>query len=81
MLTVTRKKGQFVRLKLPSGGYAWVGYLGKNPKGQPRLGIHAPAAVEILREEIIKEGPQSPFDRDQEQPSQDGAGLSGEGTP
>jgi carbon storage regulator CsrA len=54
MLVLSRKLGERVCLQLPSGDVIWVSieFLGSH---NIKLGIEAPANVEVLREELMKE--------------------------
>ena len=53
MLVLSRKQGERVCFRLPSGDVIWVSMEFTGPT--VRLGIDAPDNVEVLREELVKE--------------------------
>jgi carbon storage regulator CsrA len=54
MLVLSRKNGERVCFRLPSGDKIWISveFVGSH---NVKLGIDAPDNVEILREELVKE--------------------------
>lgn len=56
MLALTRKEGE--RIILTVGGHQITLMVNEARSGTARLGIEAPAAVKIVREELLTQSPQ-----------------------
>ena len=56
MLTLSRKAGERVLLKLPDGREIWVSVVTVKANGSVRLGFDAPPDVDIWREELARSG-------------------------
>jgi carbon storage regulator CsrA len=56
MLVLTRREGERVRIRTPDGTEIWV-VLVQTERGKARLGIQAPLACEVQREENLTKQP------------------------
>jgi carbon storage regulator CsrA len=56
MLTLSRKAGERVLLKLPDGREIWVSVVTVKANGSVRLGFAAPDDVDIWREDLARSG-------------------------
>lgn len=53
MLVISRRKSERIRLRGPDGTVTWITVLESRCGTKVRLGITAPPAVQVLREELL----------------------------
>lgn len=53
MLVLTRRTGEWLRLRCADGTTIWVGVADTSGKGKVRLALAPPPGVEVLREELL----------------------------